>query len=281
MIARVFAAAGLLLLCGTAAAAPPPQNDAGAGDFSACQDRYAETGLPEMKDDGSETGFIALCRAGYAAAYNPDTRTPDWVIERLPLDWLSGKAKRKNNFAADPDAGDGGPTPGDYASTNFDRGHQAPAGDFKSSQAMTDQSFKMTNMAPQVGIGFNRNIWKDLETDVREWILCGGRDELYVVTGPVYGDTQKWIKNHRVRVPDKFFKVIYDAKNHMALGMLLPNRKLNSKDLPNFVVAISQIEDETGITFFPAMSRRQQTVLKSNTGTLWHADASCDKKAGD
>ena len=288
--AKLLLAALVLVSGASAAVATPaansstPPKPAAAQDssFAACEDRYAVTGLPQMKSDGSDDGPIALCRPGYAAAFNPHTRTPDWVIERLPLDWLSGKAVRKNNFRPDdnPVVTDG-PKPGDYTSTNFDRGHQAPAGDFKSSQPMTDDSFFMTNMAPQVGVGFNRNIWKQLETDVRGWILCGGRSELYIVTGPVFDDGNgKWIKK-RVRVPEAFFKVIYDAEHKRALGMLLPNKKLDTADLPNYAVPISDIEDKTGIVFFPALTKRQQNVLKKSAGTLWGADDSCSKDTGE
>ncbi|HWA04681.1 MAG TPA: DNA/RNA non-specific endonuclease [Rhizomicrobium sp.] len=272
-------AGALLLLGGTCA----PSSAQDAPGIAQCEKRYAVTGLPRMKSDGSQDGPIALCRKGYAVAFNPDTRTPDWVIERLPLDWLSGNASRKNNFHADSQvdaiiAGKG-PQKSDYARSGYDQGHQAPAGDFKSSQAMTDESFLLTNMAPQVGIGFNRNIWKQLETDVRGWILCGGRPELYVVTGPVYdGDDARWLKSgNRVRIPDAFFKVIYDPTNRRALGMLLPNRRLKTEDLPDYAVPISEIEEKTGIVFFPALTKRQQNVLKKNAGTLWGKDDSCGR----
>jgi endonuclease G len=178
------------------------------------------------------------------------------------------------------------PQTNDYKKSGFDQGNQAPAGDFKSSQPMTNDSFLLTNMSPQVGIGFNRSIWKQLETDVRSWILCGGRPELYVITGPVFDDTaaERWIpsgKTGRVRVPDAFFKVIYDPTNKRALGMLLPNKKLDTADLPDYVVPISDIEEQTGITFFPALAKRQQNILKKSTSALWGADSSCTKDAGD
>ena len=284
---RAAATATLALCLAAGLAASASAADDG---FAKCAARYAKTGLPRMKTDGAQDGPIALCRQGYAAAFNPETRTPDWVIERLPDAFLHGDASRKNNFHPDPDAeaavADSSPQKADYNRSGFDQGHQAPAGDFKSSQPMTDESFLLTNMGPQVGIGFNRNIWKQLETDVRGWILCGGRPELYVVTGPVFDDAapERWIpagKNGRVRVPDAFFKVIYDPTNKRALGMLLPNKKLDTADLPKYAVPISEIEEQTGITFFPALSKRQQNILKKSTSALWGADSSCTKDAGE
>lgn len=273
-----------LALAAIATIGSPPAQAATAGGFASCASEYAAIGLPRVKDDGTSQGPIEFCRKGYAVAFNPETRTPDWVIEHLPEAWLQGNASRKNNFHADPDseAAQKGSSPQntDYTHSGFDKGHQAPAGDFKSSQPMTDESFLLTNMAPQVGVGFNRNIWKQLETDVRGWILCGGRPELYVITGPVFSGPEKWIpkgKTGRVRIPDAYFKVIYDPKSHRALGMLLPNEKLKTDDLPDYAVPISDIEDKTGITFFPALSRREQNLLKKSDGTLWGSDESCSK----
>ena len=271
----------LFLAFALAALAAP----AGAADgYAQCESAYTAIGLPQMKNDGSDAGPIALCRKGYAVAFNPETRSPDWVMEHLKKAQLSGNAVRSNKFTEDTSIGAGlSATNKDYSAQGYDRGHQAPAGDFKSSQPMTDESFLFTNMSPQVGIGFNRNIWKDLETDVRGWIQCGGRDELYVITGPVYKDSgEHWIPkgSKRVRVPDAFFKVIYDPAQGRALGMLLPNQKLDSANLPKYAVPIASIEKQTSISFFPALSKRQQTLLKNNQGALWGTDGSC-KTAGE
>ena len=75
--------------------------------------------------------------------------------------------------------------------------------------------------------------------------------------------------------------MIYDPTNKRALGMLLPNKKLDTADLPKYAVPISEIEEQTGITFFPALSKRQQNILKKSTSALWGADSSCTKDAGE
>lgn len=264
-------AVALALFCVLGGAgAPLPATD--VVGFSHCSERYKLIGLPEMDDNGVE-----LCRTGYAVSFNPDTHVPNWVIERLTPAQLTGTAIRKDNFKKDPQA-TGTADPADYKDQPFDRGHQAPAADFKSSQQMTNESFWMTNMGPQVGVGFNRHIWRYLETDVRNWVACDGMEELYVITGPVYGGKARWMgtdKAKRVRVPDKYFKIIFDPEHGRALGMLLDNAKLDPAKLPDYAVPISQIEAETGITFFPNLSKRQQNVLKANRGNLWGVDDNC------
>jgi endonuclease G len=44
----------------------------------------------------------------------------------------------------------------DYSRSGFDRGHQTPAADATFTQQAMDETFLLTNMAPQVGVGFNR-----------------------------------------------------------------------------------------------------------------------------
>ena len=45
----------------------------------------------------------------------------------------------------------------DYVKSGYDRGHLAPAADAKSSQETMDETFLLSNIAPQVGNGFNRD----------------------------------------------------------------------------------------------------------------------------
>ncbi|KUF97770.1 hypothetical protein AM588_10011471 [Phytophthora nicotianae] len=52
------------------------------------------------------------------------------------------------------------------------------------SQGAMDESFLMTNMSPQVGVGFNRGYWSRLEGFVRH--LAGQYDAVYVITGPLF-----------------------------------------------------------------------------------------------
>ena len=53
----------------------------------------------------------------------------------------------------------------------------------RSESAMIN-TFMFTNMAPQIGVGFNRGLWRHFESRVRKW----ARDhrEVYVITGSIF-----------------------------------------------------------------------------------------------
>lgn len=72
----------------------------------------------------------------------------------------------------------------DYKGSGFDRGHLAAAGNHKWNQKQCEQTFVLSNMAPQVGAGFNRDYWNKLEKHVRK--LTKKYPNVYVCTGPLY-----------------------------------------------------------------------------------------------
>lgn len=104
----------------------------------------------------------------------------------------------------------------DYKGSGFDRGHLAAAGNHRTHQQHCDQTFYLTNMAPQVGQGFNRDSWNRLESYVRK--LARKHINTYVCTGPLYlpkrdVDGKMYVKYqvigpNSVAVPTHFYKII-------------------------------------------------------------------------
>lgn len=60
----------------------------------------------------------------------------------------------------------------------------AAAGNHRASQKLVEQTFYLSNMAPQVGVGFNRDSWNRLERYVRK--LVRKHKNVYCCTGPLY-----------------------------------------------------------------------------------------------
>jgi endonuclease G len=168
-----------------------------------------------------------LHRDAYMANYNRRDRLPNWVAEHLDIFALTAGAgvnRSKSVFKADRDI----PTMfraqlKDYISSGFDRGHQAPAADAVFTQEALDQTFLLTNMAPQIGVGFNRQCkspisgmadkdmsltdqhgfldWAYVEGFVRD--LVGPYNDVWVWTGPLFlpqkGEDNKFYMKYQVR----------------------------------------------------------------------------------
>ncbi|RAK68597.1 DNA/RNA non-specific endonuclease [Phenylobacterium kunshanense] len=260
-------------------AAPPPTPATGQdrAAWLQCLSRFGVIGLPSLRseDARAEQFPTVICRQGYALSFNTRTLNPDWVIERLSPAKLRGSAARASTFPDDVALGVYSPRHGDYTGSGLDRGHQAPAANAKFDQQVMDESFYMSNMSPQVGIGFNRGQWKYLEEAVRAWVLCGGHDDVIVMTGPIYGGSDKWLTRRRILVPEAYYKIVYDVESGRAVGFRMLNRRHARSDLQTFIVPIADIEDDTGIDFFPALSRRRQNQLETPQGILWGHDQSC------
>ena len=54
-----------------------------------------------------------------------------------------------------------------------------------------------------------------------------------------------------VDLPSHFFKLAFDPARIEAIAFILPNRKLETKDLPKFLQSIDDIEDRARLDFLP------------------------------
>ena len=229
-----------------------------------CRSMYEGVGVP--KYHGSRN-FTILCRDGYLLSHNNERKVPDWVLESLVPERFQGSGDRdRSQFAPDPNLPQGQRAElTDYAGSGYDRGHMAPAADMKYSQAVMDQSFYLSNMAPQVGIGFNRHIWARLEDQVRIWTERRGK--LVVITGPIFGADR--IGQNGVALPTHFYKIVYEPARRRAIALMLPNEKIRGNDLRPFVISIDDIEEFTGLDFLPDLPDSVEPRIERNVGTLW------------
>lgn len=220
------------------------------------------------------------CRLGYAALYDPYERTPLWVAEHLVKENLNGVADRDGlSFFADPDIPVGAlPKLSVYSSSGYDKGHMAPAGDFKSSQSAMIQSFQFGNAVPQSPES-NRHIWKALEETTRE--LAGRRGELYVVTGPVYSTAQRLKLKNSVSIPDSTFKILIDPKSKTMTGFVIPNNSTPGNDFRLYQFKVREIEKMTGLDFNSKLNRDEADRLEAVNGGDWLMPRPRDKVKQD
>lgn len=195
----------------------------------------------------------------YTLSYNEIHEQANWVHYKLTPSFLNGNTPRTDKFLYDPKISTFSSGPDEYRGSGYDRGHLAPAGDMKQNYTSMKESFYMSNISPQKP-GFNRGIWKKLETLVRAW---GEESEIYVTTAGVLNIPGLGsIGMSKITVPEKFYKIIYSPSKQKMIGFLLSNIS-SSKDLRSFVVSVDLIEELTGIDFYWELPFELQRRLES------------------
>ncbi|SPP75922.1 endonuclease G, mitochondrial [Drosophila guanche] len=242
------------------------------------------TATPSRVSQIMKYGFPGLdhvrSHSDYVLSYDRRNRIPHWVFEHLTAESVA------RNDAVDRSKCDFKPDESihpffrsqntDYRKSGFDRGHMAAAGNHRLHQKHCEETFYLSNMAPQVGQGFNRDAWNSLEMHVRK--LTKSYTNVYVCTGPLYlphkeDNGKMYVKyevigSNTVAVPTHFYKVIVgeatDHKLHME-AYVMPNKVIsNDTPLNVFQVQPETIERAAGLLFFDQINRNQLTSINGN-----------------
>ena len=201
-------------------------------------------------------------RTGYTLAYDAKTRTPQWVAWELTKKETQGTEERSNDFQPDPDVKGAQVVTKDYTHSGYDRGHMAPAADMKWSKKAMKESFYMSNICPQ-DHNLNTSDWSELENKSRQWARRYGK--VYIVCGPIYnGKRNEYIGDHRVKVPDAFFKVVLinEKKKQCAMGFYFEN-EAGERKLQEYLVPVDRLEQLTGMDFFSALPDNLEDRLEA------------------
>ncbi|WFD35337.1 nuclease [Malassezia cuniculi] len=230
---------------------------------AAVHDALAHSGTPSPTTD-------ILAHEAYVSAYDRRLRHPVWTAEHLTAESLQRRdgANRANSiFTEDlriPDAFRS--TNAAYFRSGYDRGHMVPAADAKATQNAMNETFLLTNIAPQVGEGMNRDYWAHTEDFCRR--LTRTFSDVYIFTVPLYlprqGADGKWRVSYEVigtppsvSVPTHFAKVILGVNNAVGLGraksfsmgaFVIPNSMIpNSAPLRSFEMDVGAVERAAGV----------------------------------
>jgi len=197
----------------------------------------------------------------YTLSYNEKYEQANWVYYSLTDSMvIKGGSERSNKFKVDKMVSTGSAKSADYTKSGYDRGHLCPAADMDFNPIAMEESFLMSNICPQAP-DFNRGIWKELETEVRNW--AKKEHKLYVVTGPVFNDNKGTIGQEEVLVPGYFFKILYEETDQpKIIAFVFPNRK-SDRPLADFAVTIDEAEKLTGFDFFSQIPDELENKLES------------------
>ena len=280
------------LYTGSAPAAPPVavMPDVGAG-LTVAEQEYAAFHLAI----GKPKGYKELIRKGFVIGYDPTRKIPLWVQYRLTRERSQNDSiPRPNDFDEDFEIHPGGrATLDDYASVSsiYVRGHLAPADDMRWDEKAVKESMLLSNIAPQIGDGFNNSIWKTLENRVRSWAI--DRRDLIIICGPVFevrssvfsiprqfATTNQMIYNvageNNVAVAAKFFKIIVDMRNPEnpdVLAFLMDNKPTiagEERIIENYLTSVDIIEKLTGLDFLTGLPELVQEEIERRVAqSIW------------
>ncbi|EJD02115.1 uncharacterized protein FOMMEDRAFT_86914 [Fomitiporia mediterranea MF3/22] len=226
-----------------------------------------------------------LVRKAYVTAYDRRLRHPAWTAEHLTLSSLGRSMLEQINSDEKGDKGDRSRSTftedvaiplqfrarlQDYFRSGYDRGHMVPAADAKISQDAMDETFLLTNIAPQVGVEFNRHYWAYVEDWCRR--LTGSFKDVYVFTVPLYlpklESDGKWRVTYEVignppsiGVPTHFAKVVLatrpsspstpDVPEISTGAFVLQNAAIpDTTPFESFTVPVDAVERAAGLTLF-------------------------------
>lgn len=169
--------------------------------------------------------------------------------------------------------------------SGYDRGHLAAAGNHAYSADAMHDTFYLSNISPQVGKGFNRDKWNELEIvraracaaararpDAgRQYVrsLVSSYRRVHVCTGPLFlpargPDGRMYVRyevigeDGAVSVPTHFFKVLAleSADGRIVTeSYVLPNASIDAaRPLADFRVPLRTVERAAGLVFFQRVS---------------------------
>ena len=212
----------------------------------------------------------------YTVCYSREQRAPLWVAAPVHRSY-KGSVKRVDNYDYDPKLPVNIQSRLNRSYGDYTRGHILGSAERTATREMNNQTFYVTNIAPQLRDGFNERggAWNNLEYFVDRQICT---DTLYVVTGAIYEDftapdgttvkartTVNKNDNKRIGVPTAYYKALLRTKSGRT-GKSVADCKASELKCAAFIVAhrsdaghkpsaedmisIKELERLTGIDFF-------------------------------
>ena len=224
--------------------------------------------------DTNNHDHYLIQRTVEALDYSDNLGEPTWVSWDLTSGDI-GNSGRSPDFYTDTNL----PTdfyhvtPDDYdgvGNINFDRGHMCPSEDRTDNTTDNHMVFLMSNIIPQAANN-NEGVWANFEEYCRT--LADEGNELLITCGPSGFSAGTRIPSGKAVIPDYTWKivVVVPLGNGTALGRItatnrviaikIPNNNSVSSSWQDYVTSASQIQIDTGYTFFTALPTNIATAF--------------------
>lgn len=235
--------------------------------------------LPSLRNEtryGMPAADQVLFNRHYVLGYSFYFRQAKWALEII--DPGDAGLERSDNFRPDyripkmfrADLED-------YAKSGLDRGHLIASANQRADEIQNSETFLLSNMSPQRP-QFNRQIWRQLEEEIRKLNNIKKILETYVISGPIFhfDKAVEYIgedDNNEVAVPipNAYFKSILTEDNRGRLKMwsfILPNEQ-SDEPLENYRVPTTRIEQYAGIQLWDRLVGTKIQTEKKKIRSMW------------
>jgi len=230
-----------------------------------------------------------LVNNGYVVGFSPERLQPVWSAYRVANADDDVDYKRPIHYHDDmrlaPEHRIGRKTFGKIGGVQLNVGHMTPNEVINRQFGRLAQmeTFLMSNMSPQYG-ALNQGVWLKLETAIRAIADEDGKDHMWVIVGPVFGDQPAAIERgagKHLPIPDAYFCVTidpfrypYDTPSSAHIdGFIIPQDAPRSSNPQDYPATLEEIEEATGLRFFSDWARdvpvamEQQALAVEGAGT--------------
>lgn len=240
---------------------------------------------PFEESEEEHEGHAVLKRFAYTVGHYDKFKVPAWVAMRWGTENHAIAAREPphtRSWKVDIELPPYARTRPEYEHSKFkyQRGHMARHEDLsgfglpEDPRRGTRESCLMSNIVPQKQKG--HTVWGRLEKAHHDIVADAnaGIEAIWLIAGPVFenAEPEKWIGPDKVGAPQAVYKIIawktVDGRL-TARGFIIP-QEATGTDLPSFLKSIDEIEERTGLDFFPDMDEGEQEELESRRfAALW------------
>jgi DNA/RNA endonuclease G (NUC1) len=232
-------------------------------------DLHLWRGTPQNLDESRPVEI--LVNEGYVVGFCPDRLQPAWSAYRVAHADDDVDYDRPLVYYDDMRLADehriGRNTFGKLGGIQLNVGHMAPNEVINRQFGRLAQmeTFLMSNMSPQYG-SLNSGAWLKLETAIREIKDEPGRDHVWVIVGPVFGDELGSINRgdgKYLPVPEKYFCVAvdphtypYDTPSKVNIDcFIIPQVAPRYSSPEDYPATLEAVEQATNLRFFAGWGR--------------------------
>ncbi len=226
-------------------------------------------------NDPNNHNHYLIQRTVEALDYSDALGEPTWVSWDLTASDI-GSSGRSADFFTDTSlpAGFYEVTTADYngvGNINFNRGHMCPSEDRTDNTNDNDMVFLMSNIIPQAAVN-NQGVWGNFEAYCQSQADAG--NELLITCGPsLFNNT--FIPSGKAQIPQYTWKIAVIVPpgtgtaasritaSTSVISLKIPNSNNVTANWSNYITSASQIEVDTGYTFFTALPTNIAAVLRS------------------